>query len=373
MSIQRLEISGIRSFRSAILEDCGHINVLVGLNGSGKTSILEAIHLLGLGRTFRSGRLTSIINHEMNACAVYSELKKNEARYQSLGIRHTRQGLRDLRINKAPIERVAELAKALPLQLINTDTFALIGGGPRLRRQFMDWGVFHVKPIFLEYWRTAQNCLRQRNCLLKEQRARRHGRIYSREIAIWDRELALCSANIDELRSQYIEDIKPVFDRILQRLIDLPNLSIRYQRGWQNDVELQAAFEKSFDRDVNLGLTTLGPHRANIEIFIEGSAAIDVLSRGQLKLVVSSLKLAQGQLLTKQRGDAECIYLVDDLPAELDKRHQIALCGLLDEMGGQVFITATDSSVIEDCWQNKGAIRRFHVKHGLIENKRFSN
>jgi len=365
ISIERLEISGLRNFCHLKLEDCRRVNILSGPNGAGKTSILEAIYLLGFGRSFRGNQLVSAINHSMSDCVIYCELKKNTLNYHSLGVGRTRQGRQDFHVNKLPVKNITDLAKILPLQLINADTFALIGGGSKARRQFIDWGVFHVKPDFLGYWRTIQRSLRQRNHLLKQQKALRHGRIYPPEMAAWDRELVACSISIDELRRQYIDDIRPVFNEILHRLTsDLSDLSLEYQRGWKKNVELQAVFEENFERDTSLGSTTNGPHRANIDIRVKGMPAIDVLSRGQLKLVISSLKLAQGQLLKRQQGQ-KCIYLIDDLPAELDEGHRAALCALLDEMESQVFITTVDADVIENCWKNKSVVRQFHVEHEL--------
>jgi DNA replication and repair protein RecF len=363
MSLRRLEVSGLRNLRNASLEDCGRINILVGPNGSGKTSFLEAIYLLGLGRSFRSSRLTPIINYDTDAVTVYGGLSGDQDGYQSLGVLRSRQGRQELRINKAPVENVAELARALPLQLINSESFALIVGGPKVRRQFMDWGVFHVKPAFLERWRKAQRCLKQRNYLLRAHRLRPHGRIYSPELAAWDQELALCAEDIDRLRARYIEEIAPLFSQILRRLVDLPTVSLGYQRGWSADIQLQAALEAGVERDIKLGSTAAGPHRANLDIRVGGVLAAEVLSRGQLKLVVSSLRLAQGAHLARQHN-SRCVYLVDDLPAELDKEHRATLCQLLDEMGCQVFITCVDADTIESSWSDISAVRQFHVKQG---------
>lgn len=362
MSLQRLEISGLRNLRKARLSDCGRINILSGPNGSGKTSFIEAIYLLGLGRSFRSSRFGTVISDDRDACAVYGDLGGDGAGgHKSLGVMRSRQGKQDLRINRAPIENIAEMALALPLQLINSDSFTLVSGGPAARRQFMDWGVFHVKPVFLARWRAAQRCLRQRNHLLREQR--QHGRIYGPELAAWDQELALCAADIDTLRAGYIEELQPLFSQALRRLIDLPDVSLGYHRGWDTGLGLQEALEQSFERDSRQASTTVGPHRANIDIRVGGAPAADILSRGQLKLVVSSLRLAQGAHLARHQGD-RCVYLIDDLPAELDGEHRRTMCQLLDEMGCQVFITCVDADVIDSDWRDAGAVRRFHVKQG---------
>jgi DNA replication and repair protein RecF len=365
MSLQRLEICGLRNLRNAGLNDCGRINILSGPNGSGKTSLIEAIYLLGLGRSFRSGRLSPVISHDEETCTVFGELKQGAGAYKSLGVSRSRHGKQDLRINRATVENIAEMARALPLQLINSDSFGLVEGGPRARRQFMDWGVFHVKHAFLERWRNAQRCLKQRNRLLREQGAQRHARIYTPELAAWDQELVQCAEEIDCLRANYVEEIQPLFGQILQRLIDLPDVSLDYHRGWRAGLGLREALEESLERDFSHGSTVAGPHRANIDIRLGGVPAADILSRGQLKLVVSSLRLAQGAHLARHHGSS-CIYLIDDLPAELDKQHRQTLCQLLDEMGCQVFMTCVDADIIENNWRDSGAVRRFHVKQGKV-------
>ena len=368
MSIKRLEINGVRCLCSARLEDCRRINILSGQNGSGKTSILEAIYLLGMGRSFRSSHLAPIINHQMSACTVYGELVplKSVNSTRSLGVRRTRHGRQEFHIDKEQASGAAGLARALPLQLINAEALELVEGGPKARRQFMDWGVFHVKPDFLETWRNFQRCLRQRNRLLREHKTHQRDRIYPPEIAAWDREFVRFSIEIDALRKEYVADIQPVFIEVSQHFTRLPSLSLHYQRGWGDGVELQSVLEEGFERDLAMGTTMSGPHRANVDIRTDRQLAADVLSRGQIKLVVAALKLAQGKLLTAQQG-RHCVYLVDDLSAELDQEHQSLLCELFDKLGAQVFITGVETDAINGYWQDTQAVQQFHVKQGVIE------
>jgi len=366
MSLRRLDISGLRNLRKVSLKGCMRINILSGANGSGKTSLLEAIYLMGMGRSFRSSRLTPLISHDLNECILYGELESGHPQgYQSLGLMRTRRGEQEFRVNQAPAASAAELASVLPVQIINSDSFVLLDGGPQVRRQLMDWGVFHVKPTFLDLWRRAQRSLKQRNSLLRRHDKGGRDRITLADLLPWDKELAESARDIDALRAQYLEDMLPIFDEVLQRLVEIPGLTVEYKRGWSPEKDLLSALEESFQRDARLGATTVGPHRANLDIRIKGLPASEVLSRGQQKLVVSALRLAQGRCLALQTG-VHCIYLVDDLPAELDRNHRITLCELLDEMKSQVFMTSVDADIIEDRWQDRSAIQRFHVKQGEI-------
>ncbi len=360
MPLQHIKIAGVRNLKQVSLTDCQRINIIAGPNGSGKTSLLEAIHILGLGRSFRSTRLKPVINHDMADCTIYAELADSEV--SSIGVKRSRHGKHAFRINRENIASTAALAEALPLQVINSDSYALVDGGPKARRQFMDWGVFHVKPEFLDYWRRSQRSLKQRNSAL------RHGKMRDADTALWDRELLASAEVMDRLRQEYLEAIKPLFHKILCRLADLPGVELNYDRGWDQQRSLVEVLQENLPRELKQGYTLAGPHRANIDFRFEGQPAAEVLSRGQQKLVVCALRLAQGQFPGADRAneDKSCIYLLDDLPAELDRKHRGTLCDLLDEMGSQVFITCVDADFVSESWENRADVQVFHVKHGQI-------
>src|SRR5690606_22461163 len=210
MSLVRLSVTGVRNLSAVTLAPSPRINLLYGDNGSGKTSLLEAIHLLGLARSFRSTRLSPVIQHEQQSCTVFGQLDALAGAHQ-LGVSRDRDGEMQIRIDGQNARSAAQLAEALPLQLINPDSFRLLEGAPKVRRQFLDWGVFHVEPRFLPAWQRLQTALRQRNSWL------RRGTLDSASQAAWDRELSLASEEIDGYRRAYIQLLKPVFERTLAR------------------------------------------------------------------------------------------------------------------------------------------------------------
>lgn len=359
MSLARLVVAGIRNLQPATLLPSPRINILHGDNGSGKTSLLEAIYFLGMARSFRSLRATMLITHHMSECTVFGEVALADGQRHALGVARERAGDMRIRIDAQNIRATAELAETLPVQLINPDSFRLLEGAPKLRRQFLDWGVFHVEQRFLGAWQRLQKALRQRNSWL------RHGTIDTAQQAAWDRELVLASDEIDAYRRAYIQALKPVFETTLRRLIDLPDLTLSYYRGWDKERPLDAVLAASCERDRLMGHTQAGPQRADLRLRIGAHNAVEVLSRGQQKLVVSALRIAQGHLLNiTKRG--QCIYLVDDLPSELDEQHRQALCRLLEELHCQVFITCVDASTLKTNWQNDTPVSMFHVEHGRI-------
>lgn len=358
MSLSRLVVTGVRNLQPVTLLPSPRINILHGDNGSGKTSLLEAVHLLGLARSFRSARLTPVIGYELSGCTVFGEVDLDVQRC-ALGVARERSGEMRIRIDGQNARSAAELADTLPLQLINPDSFRLLEGAPKLRRQFLDWGVFHVEQRFLAVWQRLQQALRQRNSWL------RHGTLDGVSQAVWTRELVLASDEIDGFRRHYIQAFKPVFEQTLAALLQLDGLQLSYYRGWDRERSLEDVLSASLDRDRALGHTQAGPQRADLRLRIDGHNAAEVLSRGQQKLVVCALKIAQGHLVAEaKRG--RCVYLVDDLPSELDEQHRQALCGLLEQLDCQVFITCVDSNVLQAGWKAETPVSMFHVEHGRI-------
>ena len=360
--IQQLTISDVRNLTSASFHPSSLINVLYGLNGSGKTSVLEAIHLLGLARSFRSTRLRPVINRDSDKCTVFGRVQTDDLGVVPVGVaRDVKDETFQIRVGGENLRSTSELAKLLPLQVINPDTFRLLDGSPKLRRHFIDWGVFHVKHRdFIPLWKRMQKALKQRNSLL------RHGRINSSELPAWDLEFVKAAEAVDKLRQEYLERLIPVFRDVLSQLTDLAEISISYYRGWDKERPLIDVLQDGVQRDVQTGYTHSGPQRADLRVKLGKVNAVDILSRGQLKLVVCALKLAQGFLYSEITGK-NCIFLVDDLPSELDSPHRRALCRLFQEMGCQTFITCVEHTALENCWLPEAEVKVFHVKQGQIE------
>lgn len=354
MAISQLQVTGIRNLKPVTLHVSPRINILYGDNGSGKTSVLEAIHLLAMARSFRSTRLQPMIQYEQSSCTVFAQIKHTDGSQSNLGISRDRQSELRIRIDGQNARSAAQLAQLLPLQLINPDSFRLLEGSPKMRRQFLDWGVFHVEHQFISAWQRLQTSLKQRNSCL------RHGIMDRSVIAAWDNELCIASNEIDQLRRAYITKLKPVFEQTLAKLLDLPGLTLSYFRGWDKTSELQEVLNKNFDRDRALGYTQAGPQRADLRVRVDKHNAVDILSRGQQKLVICALRIAQGHLLSQARRN-ECIYLVDDLPSELDEQHRLALCQLLDDLECQVFITCVDKQLMISGWRTDTPVSLFHV------------
>lgn len=356
-TINNLKICNLRNIEACFLRLNPHYNFFFGNNGSGKTSILEAIYLLAVGRSFRSYLKDRIVTHRKHELTIFAELIHSKAHKVKLGFSKIIEGKASLKINGEYCRSLAAAAKLIPVLLIDPNSYDLLEKGPKERRQYLDWGLFHVKPSYHEVSNKFQRCLKQRNAALKAQQAKTICRT-------WDKELADLAKQITEYRQAYFTQLQPYFNDLLNIL----NLDIEikafYYPGWDKKyISLPMALEETWNKDFALGYTTCGPQKADVIYKINDIPAEDVLSRGQMKLLVSALQFTQGKLHTELTGE-NVIYLIDDLASELDKDNRQKLFALLEKIVGQVFITATDKTVFS---QINTVNSLFHVEQGIVK------
>ncbi len=347
----------------------GGVNVFFGPNGSGKTSVLESIHLLGMARSFRGSSIKSLITHDEQSCTVFGMTALCPTAVAAagspglglpLGVQRNRTGEAQIKVGGKAVHTVAALAEQLPLQVITADSFGLLTGAPGTRRQYLDWGVFHVEQQFFGQWKRFRRCIKQRNNLLQR------GKMPDQELAVWTRDLAQAGTAINDYRKAYFQILHPRFKENMARLApSLGALELRYQQGWDRQLSYSEALQQGLSADLNQGYTHAGPQRADIKVMSGRHLAAETLSRGQQKLVVCGLKLAQGQLMAQQ-GRGKSTYLIDDLPSELDHEHSLLVCDLLASMDAQVFITCIDYQEIRSVWPEAKELAMFHVEQGTV-------
>lgn len=354
--LQALQIHCVRNIEHLHLNLSPGGNFFFGVNGAGKTSVLEAVHFLSTGRSFRSGASRSLITHDHPVCRVVGRIGDEHVQVP-MGIeRHRIDGLR-ARVGGSPVSSLTELAERLPVVTIDTESLTLVTGTPEARRRFLDATVFHVEHQFISLWRRYQRALRQRNAGLRRGTLAGDG--------AWQAELAVAGEALSDIRDNVLRRLADTVARTMVELSPgLGDVSLSLRRGWESNVPLGEAIKEMTDSDRRQGFTQRGPHRADVRVLVAGRPAAEVLSRGQLKVLVSALRLAQGRLVAAANA-SQPLYLIDDLLAELDANHAERICELLAESQSQVLMTAVDAGNLLRWWGTKPH-RVFHVEHGNI-------
>lgn len=364
MTLKRLLIQNLRNLHSVDIQLSDRVNLIYGENGSGKTSLLEAINVLALGRSFRSHKHKPLISNGQGEFTIFGRVAADDGADVPIGINRKMDGTASFKANGNLVNSAAALAVYLPVQVINADTFSLLEGSPQIRRQFIDWLVFHVEPNFFAAWKDCQRCLKHRNSLL------RRDRIDGFELSTWNQELVQLTEQIHGYRQACVEQFKITFYELLKEFVNVDGIAISYYRGWDKDKSYLDLLAETQERDIQLGYTHSGSHRADLRITLNGQNAADLLSRGQQKLLVCALKIAQG-LVFSRLSNRKTLYLVDDLPAELDEKHRLLLARWLDTMETQVFVTGVEPDILASTWPDKAgrAVKMFHVEQGRVNTR----
>jgi len=348
MSLASLVVSDVRSIERAALEFWPHLNLVFGPNGSGKTSILESVFLIGRGRSFRTRHTDQLISRGKSNLTVFGQTEDPAHR---IGFEYRRDEAYTARLDGEDVRSLAELPAAFFVEVIDPEIHRLVEGAPGERRRWLDWGVFHVEPSFLEHWLRFSRALRQRNAALKQ----------GQEPKIWNGEVATHGEMVANHRSQWFEIIKPYLNETIHRLSGL-DVDLTYYRGWSAERTLAEALSDGLERDRHRGATLVGPQRADVLLKVGGRSARESLSRGQQKLVASAMVLALLGRLREEEGPPPTL-LLDDPAAELDAERLGRLVDLVGELRCQLIITSLDP----DLTIFGTPERVFHVEQGTVQ------
>jgi DNA replication and repair protein RecF len=367
LSLIDLTVDDFRCIQHAELHlHPGH-NLIWGGNGSGKTSLLEAIFLLGRGRSFRTRNSERLIRHGRDRLVVFGRTggtgidaaaQRTLAPAtppppgQAVGVQVSRTDGTTARISGTTARSLTELTQAFPVQIIDPGVHKLVEEGAHRRRRWMDWAVFHVEHQFGDWWLRYTRILKQRNAALRTQPA---------QVTAWDAELARVGELISESRRRFVENLLPFWRESVLALSGLEP-ELHYFKGWAQDVPLAEALLASRARDESKRLTHPGPHRADVVIRMSGRPAREVLSRGQQKLVAVAMTLAQLNLL-QQATETTPTLLLDDPAAELDGEHLKRFIEQVMRLRSQLVLTSLHSESHLFGTPN----RVFHVEQGRVQ------
>lgn len=355
MTIESLTIHHVRIISNAEIFPAAAVNLIIGPNAAGKTSVLEAIDVLSRGRSFRTDKLERIITTGADTMLVAARLQTSSGQSMMVGLEKSRAGTH-IKIQGRDADSIGELATLMPVQALHPESHQLIVGGPAHRRAFVDWGTFHVERDYGALWRRYRRALRQRNAALRAPGGMTAARA-------WSDELSTTGDAVDEFRRRYLSRALPAINVYCSELLQT-SVDLRYQPGWPGTETLRSLLDSEVQRDIDRGHTRFGPHRADLQITLSGRPAGIVASRGQQKLLAAALKLGQTCDFSRRRH-RRCLVLIDDLPAELELHYRDRIASALAELHAQVFITAIKQEDVDlRAWDTR---RVFDVERGHVQ------
>jgi DNA replication and repair protein RecF len=330
--IHQLYIHQFRNLNQQNINLKKGINLFIGANGQGKTNLIEAVYYLSHNHSFKTTLFKNIVNTDNK----FFQLAGNINHFQ-IKLKKSRQSTNIL-LNNQIIKSGSELAKILPIQVITPDKGFVVGGTPKNKRSYLDWGVFHVEPDFLPNLKQYNKILKNINHLLSSHQ--------TNTIDFWLLELAKATVNINQHRQKYLNTLQKTSNKVLKELTNLFDYikSFQYQfySGWPKEVDalnIQSIYEylvshKSFFLKINH--ISQGSHKANIKFFLN-SKEEGLLSRGEQKSLSLIFWLSQIYLL--KQANINPVVLIDDLTSELDEQKIKSILYYLHTLDVQVLIT----------------------------------
>jgi DNA replication and repair protein RecF len=348
VSLNRLRIQDFRCLQQVDLVLNPERNYVFGVNASGKTSLLEAVHFLSRGRSFRTRRSRSLIRYGADQLTIVGEIHTPHLNHR-VGASLGSEGLR-LRLD-GDVAGAADTTRVLPVQVIDPEVHRLIDGGPESRRRYLDWGVFHVEHGYIGDWRRFRRVLGQRNAALK---------VAGRDLSTWSQALVDTAVAVDAARQRYVQSLVAPLEDLGERLLGLP-VEISYRKGWAADLSFREALDRSLERDRQQGSTQVGPHRGELRIQLAGAPVREQASRGQQKLISAAMTLAQTELFATAQG-RRSLLLVDDPAAELDGANLARFLEALWSTPAQLLVTGLSPAVLPPA----PGFPVFHVEQGNV-------
>ena len=356
MHLTRLNIERVRNLTTVVLPSLQPFNIFYGENGSGKTSVLEAIHLLATGRSFRTHIPKYYVQHTQTDAIIFAQASQNK-----IGLQKFSSGEQYIKVNGDTVATQGQLAKILPLQHIDPLSTDIIDHGAKARRQLLDWLMFHVEPEFYDTWQLYARSLKQRNTLLKTKQ-----KLTLEQLEPWNKLLAEYGEILHLQRMSILEQWKPFFEAELKALLPDLTVHLEYQAGFHVDHGLLNDLNHHHQKDLQRRYTEYGPHKADLRLKTPMGDADVVFSRGQKKLLIIALKLSQIAML--HASNRETVVLLDDLTAELDLTAQHRLIKRLSQLGSQVFLTTLDRNAVEKHLKDLTiSYKLFHVTSGHVQ------
>lgn len=364
MTLLSLQLTNFKNYEAQPLDLSPRLNCFTGLNGMGKTNVLDAVHFLCLSRSHTMLIDKQLIRHGEAFFRLEALFEQGEERTKlvvKLGNGHRKE----IERNGVVFQRIADFVGLFPVVMIAPDDVALVQEGSEERRRFLDATLSQISPGYLQNLLTYNALLKQRNALLKA--FGESGTYDAALLESLDRQMPAPAAMIHERRRHFVDAFRPLFEECYAAISGgHESVSVGYESDLA-EATLPALFAAARDKDLILGRTTRGIHKDDLVLDMDGQTVRRFASQGQLKSFLLALRLAQYEVLRREKG-VDPILLLDDIFDKLDERRVRQLIGLLLERNfGQIFITDTQRSRIEAIVASfTGDYKLFEVEEGKV-------
>lgn len=364
MYIKNISLKNFRNYDESYIEFDKNMNLIVGENAQGKTNLIEAIYMMSMGKSFRTSRDMEMVNFDSDFFRIKLEAENKEEEMKlEMIVSHQSKAVK---INGINIKKASELLQYIYVVAFTPEDLKIVKEDPEKRRRFIDVEMCKIKPVYFTNISKYKKIMMQRNAMLKE------GNIDIEMLKVWDYELVKYGCGIMKERDIFINKLKKISKKIHNNIsngkenieiIYEPNVKLASEGESQKELFLEK-INRNRNGDIQKKTTSVGPHRDDLKIVVNGIDIRKYGSQGQQRTAALSLKLAEIEIMSDEIGE-ECILILDDVLSELDEERQRFLINSLS--GVQKFVTAAEISEKVEKSLPEGL--KIYVKNGNLEVK----
>ncbi len=336
MIVERIELSDFRNYESATFDLTTGVTAVLGKNGQGKTNLAEALAYLATLSSFRGAPPDALIRAGADAAVIRADVRDDDGREVLIEAELSRVGRNRVQVNRQKLGKVRELLGVMRVSVFAPDDLVIVKGGPAERRRYLDDTLVALRTSYDATRLELDRVVRQRNTLLKQA-----GGKLTDEIAVtldvWDQRFGELGDQFGHARATLVARTQPMVAEAYEHLAGASAaVELIYEPEWRR-VGLAEALAASRDQDVRRGVSTVGPHRDEVAIGLDGLPARTHASQGEQRTLALAMRLAAHRLVAERTGSTP-ILVLDDVLSELDPDRAAALLAHLPP--GQVVITS---------------------------------
>ena len=361
MLVKQLKLHNFRNHIDTNVEFCNGINILQGQNGQGKTNLVESLMVAATTKSPRTSKDADMVCFDAEQANVEIII---ERKYGNVIVEYVvdKQNGKTFKINHNEIKKISDVFGNLVAVYFSPDELKIVSDSPNERREFMDTEISMLSGTYYNLLQRYTKVLSERNKLLKTERNRS---VLLAQIEVWDEQLSMLAAPIVKTRKAFVQKLKVPASEALKYLskqtesLDIEYVGAKGETIDEIKKEVQAALEYNLEKDIELGYTSIGPHRDDIRFLLSGTDARSFASNGQQRSIVLALKLAEATIFEQELGEPP-ILVFDDVFSELDARRQAKLYEVISKY--QSIITGTNFKFKKDA-----AYSSYKVKNGIVK------